>query len=444
MKTGLACWVVAVLALFGAGCHGLRPSSAAAPVAAGVSVQQGATLAEFQRRVVLARRQVPNIIAAAEAAAQRAVEHPGCLIQVPYDIQWSFAEEIINRSGGLANALQPEKRPNEQTPYDVCLLGVRSWEVDGARMQLLAKDLRQRGWLVVMFASKAGAPDDLQVDYLIDNGAPRGGQSLAPVNSAANVLNAWLWSCEYAAALTRHGKAPGILKSILARGGEAHNAPLQRPGGRQRLFDCSTPVPPGRLALAYLAETEALVRELWGDRVQAQIGRAADAITAQLRTGGKVQVTTATHFLMGEIYLDNRTPWKPFTAVWVASTAFAQNVGKNDLLVWFSFRGLSSPYEDYGAFMRQTGAALVTCYVADADPSNNAPNALAHIDQSWRIPDAVVPVPFAPGFMAPVSGINQGLVYRMLDEAVAARLADSNLAARPAILERMAGDNKAR
>jgi hypothetical protein len=55
-------------------------------------------------------------------------------------------------------------------------------------------------------------------------------------------------------------------------------------------------------------------------------------------------------------------------------------------------------------------------------PENNGHGALAHIEQNWEYGDAVVPVPFPPGRIGPVSGLYQGLIYRILDEVTSALL----------------------
>jgi len=381
-----------------------------------------AVLESFKGRVAVAREDVPQIIKAAEAAAERMVSKPDALINVPYAPQPSFAEEIVNRSGGLAAALPPEERWRETTDHDVLLFSVRSWEKDGPKTPDVLKDARKRGWLIVLFASKAGAPKDLDVDYLVDNGASTGGASEAPMNAITNCLNAWVWHCEYAAALTRRGKCPGILKSIALPDGAQYDAPLQTRRGRHWMGECNTPIEPGKLADAYLKRVDELVAALGGERTQGQIGKAADIIAERMTAGRTVGVATCTHVLMSEIFLDTRSPWKPFNVVWHAKAAFPENVKKGDLLVWFGYIGVSTVLEDYNRYMRETGADVVTCFVRDENESNNAPEALAHIDQSWVRGDAEVAIPFAPGRMAPVSGLDQGLLFRMLDAAVAARI----------------------
>jgi len=380
-----------------------------------------AVLDAFAQRVEVARAHSPQIIKAAEATAERMVDKPDTLLNVPYSTQPAFAEEILNRSGGLANTLPSLDRRREITDHDVLLYSVRSWEKDVAKTVKVLTDARAKGWLIVLFASRAGMPKGIEVDYLMDNGARGGGAGEAPVNVIANSLNAWLWHCEYVAALTRRGKCPGILKCGALPGAEAHNNPLQKRAGRHWLGECGEAIPPGKLSGLYLVRVEKLVRTLSGERAQGQINKAAAIVAARMKKG-KVPIATATHILMSEILLDTRGAWRPFNVVWHARTALPENVKRGDLLVWFSFVGLSSPYEDYGKYIRQSGADLVTCFKKDTNLSNNAPEALAHIDQSWGPDDAEVPVPFPPGHMAPVSGLEQALIFRMLDAAAAQRL----------------------
>lgn len=417
----------ALLALVAAGCHAPAagtpgvgdgaPAARAAPNGAGF-------LAAFERRLDVAGTRLPDVVRAAEAAARRVVDHPRALITVPYADQPSFAEEVLNRSGGLAHMLPIEDRPKMRTPDDILVFSVRSWDRDGAKAARQLAAARSNGWMTVLFASRAGMPAALKPDYLIDNGATGGTTNEAAVNSLANVLHAWLWNCEYAAALTRLGRSPAVMQSMLLPGSADHNRTVTTPDGRLALGTCATGIPARALSGIYLREVRRIATSMRSDATQEQFGRAADAIAGRLRAGHKAGVATCTHFAMGEMGLDTRTPWTPFNAVWHAKTAFAANVGPEDVLLWIGYVGVSTPLEDYGFFIGETGVGLVATFIEDAArPENNAPGALVRIDQAWTFGDAVVDVPFAPGRMAPVSGINAGLVFRMLDEAVAARLA---------------------
>lgn len=399
------------------------------PVAAQTTdVAMPPVLHEFAGRVEHARSELADITTAAAAAAKRTIEHPNALITAPYGKQASFAEEMMNRSGCLANCLDESARRKQATPHDVFLFSVRSWQFDGRRNMDELTQAKKRGWMVVLFASKAGLPEyvkALKVDYLIDNGARTGTEADAAMNAIANVLNAWLWVCEYTAAMTRSGKHPGILQSILEEGHEPHNDQINDLTNRHRQFDWDAPIAQGKLAKVYLERVDRLIRDLAGEKVQGQINVAATLIAKQLAKGGKVRATHATHILTQEMGRNAPIPIHEFNVIWRAKHAFPKNVGEHDLLIFFTFVGLNTPLEDYATPLRQTRAKFITCHLKDADASNNAPDAAAHIDASWALPDAAVPIPFPPGRMAPVSGLNQGLVYRMLIDAAAAKLRGS-------------------
>lgn len=378
-------------------------------------------LPAFEARVKHSFSHLGDIVKAAEAAASRIVKHPKALINVPYAEQQSFAEEMVNRSGGLANALPSADRPKLTTQDDVFLVSLRSWEKDYHGMLPLLRNAREKGWLIILFASKQGAPSDLDVDYLVDNGAESGSDNEAPINAIANVLNGHLWTCEYTAALTRRGKHPGILMSMKMPDAGLHNKMLK--SERRRLFPCKTKIGAGKLSEQYFKRVDRLLHDMTASGIQQQIAHAADLIADQLASGNKVLMATCTHILMYEMTRNRRTPVEPFNVVWRADKAFARHVKEDDLVIFFGFEGVSTLVEDYLTPMRRTKAGFITSFVHDdTNPDNNAPEAVAHIAQSWTRPDAEVAIPFPPGRMAAVSGINQGLLWRMLEAAIATRL----------------------
>lgn len=380
-------------------------------------------LAAFETRLAAIRRDLGPIERAADEAAERTATGSDALINVPYDEQPGFADELINRAGGLANALSPSDRPDAMTPNDVALLSVRSWEADLETIRPAIEACRAKGSLIVMFASRAGMPEDLEVDHLIDNHAATGGSAEAADNAIANALNSWLWVCEYSAALTRRGKHPAVLVTIMLASGDAYDSRIQR-GNRAVLGDCDTPVPPGRLAREYLAEVDAMLRSMDGPHVRRQVEHAADVIARQLDAGRAVRVATITHILGHELFQDRRTAMQPFEARGNFEENLATNVKPGDVLVWLVYRGMSSAYRDYAGPIRGTGARLITSYARDPSEASQAPEAEAHIDQSWRSPDAVVSVPFPPGRIGPLSGINLALIYRWLEDEVAERVGE--------------------
>lgn len=400
----------------------LLAALAAAFCQAQTSVTSGVH-ADFTRRLRVSEKQLGHILRASEEAALRTVRGTNVLLNVPYAPQPAFAEEILNRSGGLVNALPTEERPKQATTNDVVLFSVASWEANGGRALPLLDAYRSNQWMVVLFASTAGAPAEAKADWWIDNGAPDGGNDDSDVNVIANSLNAWLWCLEYTAALTRHGKYPGILQGILEVGAEEHDAELRKTG-RPTLYEMQTPIPPFRLSRTFIWSVRRVIHETGEKVTREQIEDTADLLADHLSRSGRVVTASCTHILLADIHRHNKAPWKPVNVVWQTETGIIENsVGTNDYFVWFGYIGLSTKYEDYGARIRKSGARLVASYSPDTyNPLNNAPENAIVIEQSWAIPDSVVTIPFPPGHMAPVSGIESALLYRMLDEAVAERL----------------------
>jgi len=392
------------------------------------------SLRDFIGRVEVARGQVPAIIKAAEAAAARKVAYPEALITMPYALQPSFAEELLNRSGGLAGALPLEERSKLATSNDIVVFSIRSWEANGEKGLEYLKDCRKKGWMLLLFASAAGKPADLDVDYFIDNGAGSGGEVDAAVNSAANALNGWLWVCEFSAALTRHGKHPGILKSITTPGAAANNRIYQNALTRHHVYPCETAVPAGDLSCIYMQRVDRLISDLSGPTTMGQVERAAELVAGRLRQGKKVFVSTNTHIMLGEMDRNCRTPWTPLLTLRNMGDVLPKETKPGDLFFWLSFNGVSiwdypdnsSPsklFIDYSTPLRESRVDLITCFARDPlHPENNGQGVLAHIEQNWSFGDAEVPVPFPPGRIAPVSGLYQSLLYRMLDDVASLKL----------------------
>jgi hypothetical protein len=250
-----------------------------------------------------------------------------------------------------------------------------------------------------------------------------------------------MWCTEYAAAMTRKGKIPGVLISISYDYARPHNRKIQSPEGRHWIGECDTPVPAERLAGIYLDRVERLVTDLSTERIQGQIDRAADVIAGRMRAGGTVGLAGLGHLILHEPLEDDlKAPFKAFMAVH-GRNAFRRHLEPGDLLVWIAYMGLNSAYNDYGKRIEAAAVELVTSYApvpedyrseqeALKDIHKQPENVLAHVDQPWLLGDAEVPLPCEPGRMAPVSGICRTLIFRMLDDEVAARLETAGTGAR--------------
>lgn len=114
---------------------------------------------------------------------------------------------------------------------------------------------------------------------------------------------------------------------------------------------------------------------------------------------------------------------------------FTKNLKPDDLLIWFGEWTVNLPWRDYMQIIRSTGADHIVSFRRGSEEMEpmegegqertyrpHVEDTLMVLDQPWPFEGAVVPIPFPPGRMAPVSGVHLCLLYRMLDEAIAARL----------------------
>jgi len=394
----------------------------------GVALLQAAVLAvqpalrDYNTRMGTFKAQIPAIVKSAQAAAETMLAHPEANLDVPSYEQLGFNQELMNRSGGLAHVYPTGSWGRNPTKYDVVLLSVRSWEDQSALMRKRVKEYHDKGWTVTIIGSKVGRPRDLGADYVIDNGAPSGAAKYGRINAMANITLGWMWCCEYAAAMSRKGKFPAVLQSICIKGGEDYDATVQSPSGRRTVVDCPEAIAAGELSKIYLLRVETMVKYLKSDHVQGQLAKAADVIADRLAKGGRVGMVGMGHIILEEVKIENRTPWLGFRAVGNSDVAIKAYLRPGDLLVWMSYNGMNSLYEDYQKSILDAKVDLISCYAPDPEWSKNPPPTLAHIDQSWKLPDAELPIPVFPNYMAPISGIDVTLLLRMLDDETASRL----------------------
>lgn len=378
------------------------------------------TIPAFLARVPVMERQIPAIAISATAAAENALQHPTARLNTPYQGEPSFAEELIFRAGSLAIAFPTDQKT--ATPHDFVLFSVRSWQKHKDTAPKLIREYRAKGWKVVLFASAAGKPTDVEVDYFFDNGAPSGDSEHGRINILVNVTLGWMWCCEYAGGMSRKGKFPAVLYSISMPGAIEFCKPLQTESGRLTVHPCDKPIAVENMATIYLDRVKKLAADLSSDRTRKEIEAAAKIIADRMRAGRTVGLTGVGHMILYEFDKDTRVPWKPFDAAGRSNTAFKEKLKPGDLVVWIGDAGVSSPIEDFSRRIKEARLDLIASTIRDPERSRGDPPMLAHIEQHWQRPDAEVPIPIFPFKMAPVSAQAAGLTMRMLDDAVAEQL----------------------
>lgn len=378
-------------------------------------------LVDYEARLTKIAYQIPQIIKAAEFAANHVLKYPNTLINVPYESQKTFSEELINRAGGLSIIYPIDWRTNQLTDHDIVLLSVRSWETDSETIISQIKEYRQKKWKIIIFGSKKGMPKELDCDYFVDNAAASGSAIHGRINILVNITLGWMWCCEYVSAMSRKGKIPGILISISLPEADPHNKKIQTPEGRLWIGECPEKIPAGKLAKIYLERVRKLVSDLKSEKIQNQLDYASTIIAERMVQGKTVGISGVGHVIIDEVKKDLKAPWTPFQAVgYIRSrrNIFARYLKPGDTLVWIAYIGLNSKYHDYGSRIKQAGVELITSFAPDLDDPSVNETGIAHIEQCWKKGDAEVPLPCHPWKMAPVSGINSGLILRMLDDIV--------------------------
>lgn len=417
---------------------------------AGAGVEGGAFLAAYEERLRTVRKNIPQITRLAEKAAQAWVKHERLYIGVEYDKNVNshdFSLELWSRAGGLENVTSGLMRgiAGQLTGHDFVLYGICSWETTSEWLAGKNEVYKTLGWTPVAFASKQGMPKELVSLGVtcIDNGAPNGSDEYGALNGLVNVTNGWIWCCELVAALTREGKHPAVLRSAVLPGATKHNDSVNHPDFESTLYPCDVSIPAGKLAEEFMTAVEKAVESLKGDITQAQLGKAADIAVERIQKGRTVWVTSFTHYLLANVERYNRAPVKSYYCLYADEEFFREKMKPGDLVFLWGEWTMQLQRTDeagkkwqYVAPIKAAGADYIPSYrrlqkgeTLEEYPFEDDPSdALMVLDQDWPFDGAVVEIPFAPGKMAPVTGIYSGLLYRMLDEAMSERLAKQETA----------------
>jgi hypothetical protein len=271
-----------------------------------------------------ARKRLPAITRAAEAAADRIVSQNGELLSAG---DHSFSLEPVWRAGGIAFSRQykPDKlaaaaavkSAGDEIPYyrtkefvehftvqaaksnDVVLLGFENEKQERLHLTSHVKQLLSDRALIVFFGSQESAgrlqQQFGQQDNLIPitHNVPDGGiveipgwkEKVCSGRSLANRLYLWTFEAELISAFMRRGKMPGILLSVTYESPQIWNIPLLHSYKFIPAFDVAF-VDKGVLGGTYLDHLQRIVSRIVSEQRQ-QFRKAAQWLAEAARTKHK-------------------------------------------------------------------------------------------------------------------------------------------------------------
>ncbi len=398
----------------------------------------GKTIDEIRTILHQAQKNFPSIIKAAGEFAMHTASNKNVRFLTPIKGQGAFASELLSRAGGLANLESPHLKKYQQlrkyfsilTRKDLLLLAVKSWSEDKENIEKHLLDWRYLSRKVMLFGPGEGMPYDLKVDHVIDNGFSNISEdSQRYLSGLANVINAWIFIAEYCAQLTRLGFYPPVLSSVHLAGAKAYNQPLQTSKiSKLPLQNVTSALEDGQLGTAYLSKVEDLLEKIASIKYLTAIEHIAILVAKRIGKGEEVVIASPTHILEEELEEEKKKGISLFK-IYRMPKEFPELLQTKGLVVWFGYLGISNYYTNYSTLLGQSAADLITVYATPTPKQTNEelPNIIAHLEQHWCLPDAAISVPFPPGVIAPLSGIDTGLTYFLFKSLVQYHLQNDSL-----------------
>ena len=263
----------------------------------------------LERKLEEAAARLPEITRLAEQLAERNLR--GGMIGFPW-IGSTLEQELIGRSGGLIHLgfdrAWKKERTAEEKANDAMIFAWDDAPKAGDLKRLQAE--KGKGVFIIGFGAKKSAKLAEHVaacDAWIDSGTGEddravelgGGRRIGKTERFTNAVNGWLFTAEFVAALTRHGKMPPMYQSWMTAGGPAWSS---RYAGKMQFHDDLTvpPIAPGDLGRRYLARIGSMVARMKNADLP-KLRSIAERIAAELREGRKTVVASVGHMVMNYV-----------------------------------------------------------------------------------------------------------------------------------------------
>ncbi len=359
---------------------------------------------ELHRRVAIIRSQLPQITALSDKYAAFLGRDGSGRFLISRRIDPAFFLEFTTRAGG------PPDTQDADNPAiaGLALLPVRHWVGTAFGVAAKAEQLRSQARPVLIIGPANGRPESLLGDVpFIDDGARNSDRADASLNGIANMIAAWTLYCEVVSAATRNGWQPGVLLSVLMPGATAHNA-----RAKFRMPDVTPdPIPGGVLGAHYLDAVDSILAHAAAPAHVTLMDTVAARLRALRNSGATLFAGSCGHYLMEEIPHDaaSSTTFSVLPAAGSVAPNGMPSSKRGDAMVWFGYGGYDCPNADVSRSFQQLGlrVVLATDHLPDYPPDN----VLAEIPLLWQLPDGTVPLPFAPGRVAPISSVDMALHY---------------------------------
>ena len=390
----------------------------------------------IRQKLTQAETRIPNITQVAETVAQRHLQ--GGLIGVPW-IGYTLEQELFGRSGGVMymgfeRSWKPE-RTLEEKANDVVIFSWDDVPKTGDLQKL--KEHKTKGMFVLGFGPKsmpALAEHVALCDAWIDSGGGEndravelsGGKRVGKTNHLANALNGWIFTGEFVAALTRHGKMPPMWKSWSTVDGHEWSDRYLGNGQFHEDFKVS-PAAAGELGRRYLERIRYLVDRL--DRVESpQLRAMAKRIADELQQGRKTIIASSGHMPMSYIGRYDDALWAVNQELHDSADFqmkdFEKKTPDSALVLRLDFAGLHRSVHEL--FERKHQRVMLAT-AENPRPEFAVPSGYApRVDYGYAFGDACVWLDGYPIAILPPSGIMQIAVYEAINTEVHALLSEKS------------------
>ncbi len=373
---------------------------------------------------------IPEMTRLAEVVATR--HEAGGLIGFPW-IGSTLEQELFGRSGGVIHVgfdrAWKKERSAAEKANDVSLYAWDDQPRAGDLQRL--RDDRGKGIYVIGFGprrAKALTEHVAACDAWLDTGAvdddravALGDHRVGKTNHFTNVVNGWMFTAEFVAALTRRGKMPPMWKGWSVPGGREWS---DRYFGKVQFHEDFQvpPVAPGELARRYALRLRANLERLQRTEL-ADLCSFAEKIADELHEGRKTTVASAGHMVMNYIGRYDDALWaqnhEVHDNVEAQMKSFEKETPDGGLVLRLDAYGL---HREVAALFQRKHQRVLLITGENPRPEFAIPATLTpYVDLGFAFGDACVWLEGYPIPILPPSGAMQVAAYESINVEVLAR-----------------------